>query len=294
MRRLKVAAIQAGVDPCWQKEEWLDHLRWQLALCREEGVRLAVFPAWTGCYAESFPDGFPWHAAEDLLRLLGGLAREAGLYLVPGTIPIRQRKKVSLRSFLFSPTGACLGMQDQLCPPAGYEPGTEIEVFTTGWGKMGILIDADAAIPELGRIMALRGVEIVCHPKASFPAGPPGRYGLRQIVRTEQLIGIEAHLVGSFGGRSCRGRSEILVPKTMTEDGGDVLAQAQNTSATEVVLATVDLDKLGQARISSPSYGRFNPYLYRRDLSAAYARLEELSRAAKTEKQEREEAGPHG
>ncbi|NLG83538.1 MAG: hypothetical protein GX493_02770 [Firmicutes bacterium] len=280
MRLLKVAAIQAGVDPHWRREEWLDHLRWQLAACREEGVGLAVFPAWTGCYEETFPHGFPWRAAGELLGLLGGLAREAGVYLVPGTIPIREQERIFLRSFLFSPTGHCLGYQDQLCPPAGYEAGTELVVFPTVWGKVGLLIEGDATVPELARFMVCRGVEIVCHPTASPLPGPPSRHGLPQVVQAYRVFGVQAPLIGLFAGQTYRGRAKVLVPRAMTDDESGVMAQARDPSATEIVTATVDLDKLERLRAGDDG---LHPFLCRDELPAAYRRLEQFVRAAPEE-----------
>ena len=276
LRRIGVAAVQSGIDPDWTPVEWRDHLRWQLASCREAGVHLAVFPAWSGVYRESFPDGFPLRAFGTLLRLMGDLAREASLYLIPGTIPLRYGNgEIRLSSPLLGPAGEFLGMQEEIGPPPGYASGEGIAVFTTPWGRIGIAVDNDAAVPEIGRILALRGAEIVCHP-AAHPA-PFKReqwtLGLPQLVEANLVIGLEAPLVGSFAGKAHEGLARVLAPAAMTRDGSGILACTADFSRTEILVAEVDLDELEPARRASPIFGRFNLDLYRRTLPAAYRRL---------------------
>ena len=271
-----MAAVQSGVDPDWTPVEWRDHFRWQLASCREAGAHLAVFPAWSGVYRESFPDGFPARAFGTLLRLMGDLAREASLYLIPGTIPLRYGGgEIRLASPLLGPAGEVLGAQEQLGAPPGYAPGTEIAVFATTWGRIGIAVDTDAAIPEIGRILALRGAELVCNPAAHPAPFDRGRQalGLLHLVEANLVIGLEAPLVGPFAGKAYRGQAQVLAPAAMTRDGSGILARAADFSRTEIAVAEVDLDELELVRRSSPIFGRFNLDLYRRALPAAYRRL---------------------
>ena len=197
MARIKVAAVQSGVDPAWSPTEWANHLRWQLAACRDAGAELAVFPAWTGVYQESFPHGFPEEALGTLVRLLGDLAGEAGVYLVPGSIPIRCPDGIRLRGFLLAPTGDLLGTQDQLLPPPGYAPGRRLTVFATPLGRLALLLGADCRMPEIGRILALQGADLFCAPSA-LPA-PHNQWqqiaGLWQIAQANQVAAVEACLV---------------------------------------------------------------------------------------------------
>ena len=275
MERVRVAAVQSGVDPRWTPDEWANHLRWQLAACREAGAELAVFPAWTGAYQDSFPQGFPEDALGTLVRLLGDLSREAGLYLVPGTVPVRCKEEVRLRSFLLDPSGGLLGVQDQLSPPPGYTPGQSLATFPSGLGRLGIIIGADSFIPEIGRILALQGADIFCIPQALQAPYNPWRQvaGSWQIVQANQVPAVEACLVGELLGLSYTGCSRVLGTVEMTQDGTGVLARAASLDETEVVLGEVDFSDLYRAREAFPIFGQFNLDLYRRRLADAYREI---------------------
>lgn len=275
MERIRVAAVQSGVDPRWTPAEWANHLRWQLAACREASAQLAVFPAWTGAYQESFPRGFPEDGLGTLLRLLGELACEAGLHLVPGTIPVRTGDGIMLRSFLIAPTGDLLGSQDQLCPPKGYTPGRTLGCFQSALGRLGIIIDGDAMVPEIGRFLALQGADLFCVPLALASPYNVWRQtaGAWQVVQANQVPAVEACLVGEFSGLIYTGRSRFVGTVEMTPDGSGCLREAGSLTQTEIVVGEIDYDSLSRAREAFPIFQGFNVDLYRRKLPKAYHRL---------------------
>jgi len=275
MERVRVAAVQSGVDPAWTPAEWANHFRWQLAACREARADLAVFPAWTGSYRESFPRGFPEDALGTLVRLLGDLAREAGLYLVPGSIPVRCADGVRLRSLLLAPSGDLVGTQDQLRPPAGFAPGRNLSVWPTALGNLGIIIAADSLAPEAGRILALQGAVLLCIPAALAAPYNPWRQiaGVWQVAQANQVAAVEACLVGEFHGQSFRGRSRVFGTVEMTADGSGILAEAASLSETEIVLGEVDLGLLARVRTAHPIFAQFNVDLYQAKMADAYRKL---------------------
>lgn len=276
MARIRVAAVQSGVDPAWSPSEWANHLRWQLATCRDAGAELVVFPAWTGVYQESFPRGFPEEALGTLVRLLGDLAGEAGVYLVPGSVPVRCHDGIRLRGFLLSPTGDLLGTQDQLLPPPGYASGRNLTIFATPLGRLALILGADCQVPEIGRILALLGADLFCAPSALL--APPNQWqqiaGLWQIAQANQVAAVEACLVGTLNGLAYAGRSQLLGPVEMTADGRGILAEAATAGGTEVVVGTVDLSALAKARDAFPIFAGFNLDLYRNRLMAAWMKLD--------------------
>ncbi len=275
MDRIRVAAVQSGVDPRWTPAEWANHLRWQLSICREAGASIAVFPAWIGAYQESYPHGFPEGALGTFVRLLGDLAREARLHLVPGTLPVRGGDGVRLRSFLLAPSGDLLGDQDQICPPPGYVPGRSLATFPTTLGRLGIIVDADVMVPEIARILALQGADLFCIPLALAQPTSTWRQaaGAWQVVQANQVPAVEACLVGEFGGRSYAGRSRVTATVEMTGDGTGVVVEARSPVDTEVVAGELDYVALTSARASFPIFDSFNVPLYRRRMAEAYRKL---------------------
>lgn len=271
---IKAAAIQSGVDPRWSPTEWANHLRWQLAACRENGVDLAVFPAWTGAFQESFPRGYPQEALGVMLRLLGDLSRDAGLYLVPGCIPVRCGQEIVLRGYLLAPDGAVVGWQDQLCPPPGYAAGRELRILPTDLGKIGLILGDDSSLPEVARILALQGAELLCAPAAYLRPYNPWQQaaGLWQAAQANQVAAIEACLVGEFNGHVYQGRSAIILPAEQTPNGDGILAQAAGLEETEVIAHQLDLEAINAARAAFPFTSGFNPALCH-SLPEAYLRI---------------------
>ena len=297
MACIKVAAVQSGVDPRWTPGEWSNHLRWQLAVARDAGADLTVFPAWIGSYQDSFPSGYPREALGTLLRLLGDLAREAGMHLVPGSLPVRCPDGIRLRSFLIDPEGELLGEQDQIQPPAGFRPGQDLRVFSSKLGCIGIIIGEDAFVPEIGRILALQGADLFCVPQSLPAPYNPWRQiaGTWQAVQANQVPAAEACLVGEFNGVSHAGCSRVLsVVETTTDDSG-FLAEAHSTTETEIVTGEIDLTELERARKAFPIFHGFNLRLYR-NLVHAYSHeiWKETREPRQSEGQSREPANRDG
>lgn len=285
MAHLRVAAVQSGVDVRWTPTEWANHLRWQLTSCREAQAQLVVFPAWTGAYQESYPRGFPAESLGTLLHLLGELAREACLHLVPGSMPVREEDGIKLRSFLLSPDGELLGAQDQLCPPPGYTPGRTIAPIPCALGRVGIIIERDGEVPEIGRILALQGADLFCAPSALPAPYNPWRQtaGLWQIVQANQVAAVEACLVGEMAGRSYAGCSRLLAVVEATPDGTGIVAGAGSTRQTEIVAGEIDLDAQIEARAAFPIFAALHRDLYRRTMPHAYRILASAGGGAREE-----------
>lgn len=103
------------------------------------------------------------------------LAAELGIHLVLGTYergPVRD--VVYNAAVVLSPSGELLGVYRKT-HPFGIErsdrggwvtPGEDVLVVDTELGKLGVIICFDGDYPELSRITAIRGAELICRPSA--------------------------------------------------------------------------------------------------------------------------------
>jgi predicted amidohydrolase len=100
-------------------------------------------------------------------------AKELETYIVAGTILEKEKSKIYNTSVLFGPNGEVIGKQRKTHPEnhaskrevdLGITPGDELNVYDTELGKIGILIDVDANVPEIPRAYALKGADIICWP----------------------------------------------------------------------------------------------------------------------------------
>jgi deaminated glutathione amidase len=185
MRALTVAAVQIAPLPgpltretvaanCAKGADWLRR-------CVEStGAELVVLPetASTGFVTGSGPEAL-W----DLVTAVPGpvteplqqAARDLGVHVVWGTYERGERRGVVHNSaMLVGPDGEVLGVYRKTHPFAGERcdqggwvtAGDEVCVVETVLGRIGMIICFDGDYPELSRITAVRGAEIIARPSA--------------------------------------------------------------------------------------------------------------------------------
>ncbi len=100
--------------------------------------------------------------------MMSGKAKQYGMYIVSGLYSWKgdTLKNVAV---LFGRQGQIEGIYEKVQLPdseteAGAVPGNTFPVFTTDFGKIGILICWDSAFPEISRILAVNGAEILFCP----------------------------------------------------------------------------------------------------------------------------------
>lgn len=132
--------------------------------------------------------------------------------------------------------------------------GTELGVFDTRFGKLGVLICEDVWHSILPTLCALRGAQLILIPSASPARGfsnelPENHDRYRRMLRA---IGEEhgvwcanAHLCGFEGGKGFVGGSFFVDPF------GKVVAESP-IQEEHLLLATVDLDLIEVARAQTP------------------------------------------
>ncbi|MCL6580154.1 MAG: hypothetical protein K6U08_00835 [Firmicutes bacterium] len=260
------------------------------------GARLVVLPAFAFPAALGAPAPCP---EEAVLGPAKALAREAGCHLVPGSALVAGAGgEVEHVSWLLSPRGEVLGRQTQThpgppdgwaswgeapggCPareagPAGapVAPVRELEVIEAPelGLRFGLLVGPDAWVPEVARILTLRGAEVLVAPLAlPGPYSEPRQVaGLWQEIQQTQAFGLEACLVGPWLGRERAGRSAAVGPCELVPDGSGFLARAAGPDRPEVLFATLD-DGARRAVVRAYDlYAELNVGLYRRAFPDLY------------------------
>lgn len=97
-------------------------------------------------------------------------ARELQTYICPGSIIERDAEGRQTRNtaLLISPEGEIMLRYSKIFIPYPWEPATRGDAFPVyempGVGTVGLMICADAAIPEVARNLAFNGAEIIINP----------------------------------------------------------------------------------------------------------------------------------
>ena len=166
---MRVACAQYAVrggDPSRNRKRSLDFVRRAAA----EGADLVVLPelATSGCdlasrrdalaLAEEFPAG-------PTVRAWSEEAQRSELFIVGGLLE-REGDALFNSAVLLGPGVAERYRKTHLWDGEKrlYEPGRDLPVFDTPFGKMGLLVCYDAWFPEAARTLALRGAQVICIP----------------------------------------------------------------------------------------------------------------------------------
>ena len=115
-----------------------------------------------------------------------------------------------------------------------FKPGNiGLPVFDIGLCKIGMLVCFDWIFPEVWRILALKGAEIICHPSNLVLPGLAQK-AVPIHALTNRIYTITANRIGNDGDLSFTGLSTIANPN------GDILFQASKTKE-ETVVKDIDI-----------------------------------------------------
>jgi deaminated glutathione amidase len=269
-RKLRVAAIQMSSTP--DKEGNKETAE---ALIREAvsaGADLVALPELWSC-----------HGLDEVYRenaepvpgpttdFLGELARELGIYLLGGSIlegdPGAQR--LSNTSTFFDPSGEMTAVYRKIhlfdvkvsdreyLESANIAPGSEIVTAKAGAATLGLSVCYDVRFPELYRLLALRGAEILAVPAAFTLQTGKDHWELllrARAVENQAFVVAPAQWGQKADGRWTYGRSMIVDP------WGTVLATCPDRDGH--ALATLDLDYLDRFRAEFPALTNRRPETY--------------------------------
>jgi predicted amidohydrolase len=98
----------------------------------------------------------------------GELAKKHNLYIVAGLLE-RDKHLVYNVAVLLGPDGKVAGKYRKVCLPrgevaGGIAPGKDYPVFSTRFGKMGMMVCYDGFFPEVARELTNRGAEVIAWP----------------------------------------------------------------------------------------------------------------------------------
>ena len=219
----------------------------------EKDVDLVIFPelAITGyeCgdlyedLAEPFPEG-------KSIGVFCEQAKKYGVHIVFGFVEKAEKEGKAVvynTAALISDQGEPLGCYRKTHLVDGeetryFEKGTEYNVFDTSIGKIGIMICWDMAYPEVARILALKGAEIIAVPAAWETEPNEGDWEIVNTARSfDNVLDLAScNHVGTDRELTFFGRSQIVGPL------GRQLTAAGDSD--EIISAEVDLSVLPELR----------------------------------------------
>jgi len=253
------------------------------ALISKNGVKLAVLPAYsslvlglaTGALQPSrdynaFIQQLPgvcsnWN--RQFLDLHSTMARELDLYLAAGTLFETELNHHFHTAYCFNPDGAvcCRQRQTHLTRDErsiGLSRGEELSLFSINDLQVGMVVGNDARHPEVGRIFALLGADLLLHSGAlreGFNCWTEAA-GMWSQVQQNQVWAVEAQLKGVIADRSFAASSAVIGPCEITPGQSGYLARGY--PETPVITSELDNKALLEIRRNYPLLKLLNPAAY--------------------------------
>ncbi len=240
----------------------------------ETAARLVAQAAAEGAQLVALPEYFPLIGADDadrvaareeegggpIQRFLADLAREHGLWLVGGSIPLRANDPAKLRnaSFAFDPQGRCVARYDKIHlfgftkGDESYDESLTIEAgetpvtFDAPCGRVGLAICYDLRFPELFR--ALGPVDLLVIPAAFTET--TGRAHWELLLRARAVENQCYVLASAQGGTHPNGR--VTHGNSMIVDPwGEILCRIDKGEG--VVDAELSMARIAEIRAALPA-----------------------------------------
>lgn len=258
--KFKIGVCQMHVVK--NKEKNITRARSMIKEAAFAGCKLVVLPEMFNCpynsslfpeYAESHPEG-------GTLKMLSAAAAEEKIYLVGGSIPERDGESVYNTSFVFGPRGEMLAKHQKIHLfdvdlPDGLSfhesrtlgAGKKITVVETDLCTLGVAVCYDIRFPELIRLMALAGAEVVILPAAFNMNTGPAHWEL--LLRT-RAVDNQVFLVGASSARDAGASYVSYGHSVIVDPWGRIIAQADEKET--VLFGEIDLRLLKETRAGLP------------------------------------------
>ncbi len=239
--KVRVGVVQARTDP-QHPEKNVDRAVEYVRQAAAQGAQIVCLP-------ETYPG--PWTPPLDYdpLPKLGACANDLDVYVVAGLIePVPgdgDRHYDTL--VLLGPDGQEVGRYRRTTPPGPwiysggnfwdfhYAEASELPVFATRHGSIGLLVCSEVYVPELARALALKGAEIILMPAGLWKMAQWDTWRTLTRARAIENLAYTATCQNILGHEHSRaGLAMICSPE-------EVLVES---SAEGVVVAECDLDRI--------------------------------------------------
>ncbi len=264
MKEFIAAAVQIAVKPNDVNYNLEKICFWLKTAVKENGAELVVFP-------ESITTGFaPGMPPEEFYYLLnyipgpeteqvGALAKELKVHVVLPMYEKGKEKNVIMNSsILINDEGEIAGIYRKTHPfpterlgGGGWTtPGKEAVIVETKLGKIGMIICYDGDFPELSRVLAIQGAEIITRPSALLRSFEIRDMTNKARAYDNHVYVIAVNSVGADAGDNYYFGSSMIISPIAQK-----LAQARGTE--EIISAKLDPNPLKHV-----TYGSNSPMIF--------------------------------
>ena len=260
----RVAAIQMASGP--NIDANINEASCTMKAAKNAGAELVVLPenfALMGMHETDHVKNAEVPGTGKIQNFLAEQAEKLKIWVVGGTVPIvAGNNKVRSACLVFNDLGEQVARYDKIhlfdvelvdsnehyTESRTIEPGNEIVVFDSPFGKIGLAICYDLRFPEQFRAMLNKGAEIFAVPSA-FTA-ITGRAHWEVIIRARAIENSSYVIAAAQGGYHVNGR-ETFGDSMIVDPWGSVMDRLSSGSG--FVIAKLDKERLNSIRRNFPS-----------------------------------------
>ena len=258
---MKAASIE------WQKSEWkridkpktlIGKIKEYLEKAMKEQVDIIVFPGFTGCFFQqlSCPDRSIMSLIDEAdsreyIEQVKELSQNYKIAICPGSYWQKEKNNIYHESCLII-NGEVQLKQRQIYlarweRELGFSRGVKIELKEIKDWKLALIISTDVFYPQVSRMAALKGADIVLSPVGFIGEKNQALQisGMWQEVQQNQFFAVESGFNGFLGERNFWGESIIYAPLEMTEEGDGYLKRSSGQQS--LIIATLDNEQRKKA-----------------------------------------------
>lgn len=259
MRKFKVALIQTMVYA--DKEKNVKNAVKMIDKVSKEGADIAVLPEMFCCpYNTSYFREYGEEEGGYAYKVLCEAANSSCIYVVAGTIPELEGVHVYNTSYVFDIKGNRVAKHRKMhlfdidVEGGQYfkesdvlSPGRDVTVFDTEFCKVGLGICYDIRFPELSRLMALEGAEVIIFPAAFNMTTGPAHWELNFRGRA---LDNQVYTIGVAPARDLKASYHSYGNSIVVSPWGNVINRMDEKEG--YIIQEIDLDYVKKVRNELP------------------------------------------
>ncbi len=247
MKTIKVGLIQFRMQPELPQEKLLKHAGELIEGASKKDAQIVCLPErWNTRKGEIQDNIEPKNSPTiDYLQKAAG---EFGIYLIGGAIWVHNEDKTAnhIISGIFNPKGELIEIQHKLhlylYEKSFFQPGKELKIIPTQFGKLGVAICFDMTFPEVARSYALNDVDMLFSPVLIREDGIENWHIYLRARALENRMPICAvNCVGNVGNRTYPGQSLLIDFKKGHETPSKLNIREAPRNKEFILVDTVDL-----------------------------------------------------
>lgn len=264
---VRIAAVQYLLRSIDNWDDFENQVRFVMKAAGDYKPQFVMFPEIFTTQLLSFMDTSDLRKAvrdmndytERYVALFSELSAQWGVYIIGGSHPTITDGKLMNTAYLFSPEGKVF-TQDKIHLTRWEkekwkgDPGHNLRVFDTSYGRIAILICYDIEFPELSRMVCEQGADIIFVPSCTDDR--QGFWRVRYCCHARAIENqVYVAVTGTVGNLAVEGlglhfgQAAIITPSDFPFARDGIAAEGV-PNMEQVVIADVDLAKLVSNRVN--------------------------------------------